>query len=348
MTDRPESILRSAIRSFIVTLCIGFGIVVLFIPIFLIIGGVSSLKEEMPKREFKEKILPDAEGKRSFLAAKKPRILQVNIHGIIGTEKLNASKIREMLVESREGDLKNNQVKAIFLSINTPGGTVVDANGIYHALKSYKEQYKVPIYAFVDGLCASGGMYVALAADKIYATEASVVGSVGVILSTFPNFADALDKIGIFTETISAGKGKDAMNPFRKWKKGEANNFEMLTDYFYQQFVDLVVANRPRMSKEKLINDYGAHVFPASIAEEHGYIDVSNSSRKNALTDLVKASGIVGKYQVVALEKENWLENLFHSESSIFSGKVEHSFRLNTSLPPEFENKLLYYYQPPL
>lgn len=62
--------------------------------------------------------------------------------------------------------------------INTPGGTVVDADGIYRALLEYKTKYDVPIYAYIDGLCASGGMYVALAADKIFASDVSLIGSV--------------------------------------------------------------------------------------------------------------------------------------------------------------------------
>ena len=63
-----------------------------------------------------------------------------------------------------------------------PGGAADDSVGIYRALCEYKKKYNVPIYAFVDGLCASGGMYIACAADKIYATPSSVIGSVGVIM----------------------------------------------------------------------------------------------------------------------------------------------------------------------
>ncbi|NGX57726.1 MAG: putative signal peptide peptidase SppA [Chlamydiae bacterium] len=346
MTDRPESILRSSIRALVISLCKGIGFLLALIPIIAILGGISALKDDFPKKEFNEKILPDAEGKRTFLTTKKPKILQIDIKGIIGTEKLNYSKLRDMLVQSREGDLEDNLVKGILLYINTPGGTVIDSDGIYHALKAYKEQYNVPIYAYVDGLCASGGMYIASAADKVYSSNVSLIGSVGVLLSTFPNFTETLEKIGVKTITISAGKGKDSMNPFRKWKEGEADNFELLTDYYYKQFVDLVVSNRPQVSKEKLIEVYGAKIFPAKMAKEYGFVDVIGANRKDTLTELVEASGIEGDYQVVSLEKENWLENIFNMKSPLFTGKVVHSFHLNGSLPPELENKFLYLYRP--
>jgi len=342
MTHHHESILRSSIRAFFTSLFKGVGFLLAFIPIIFIIAGIGAIKDDFPKKDFQERVLPDAEGKRSFMSTTKPKILQIDVQGIIGTERINFEKVRDMLIQSREGDLKDGLVKGILLSINTPGGTVIDSDGIYSALKAYKAQYDIPVYAYVDGLCASGGMYVASAADKVYASDVSLIGSVGVILSTFPNVSDTLEKIGVTTVTVSAGKGKDAMNPFRPWKDNEAENFEMLTNYYYQQFVDLVVENRPGVSKEKLVNEYGAKVFPAAIAQEIGMIDVKGATRKQALTALVEECGIEESYQVVTLEKENWLDALFNAKSPLFTGKIEHSFQLNGTIPPELNHKFLY------
>ena len=102
---------------------------------------------------------------------------------------------------------------------------MVDADGIYRAIKHYKEQYQVPVIAYVDGLCASGGMYIACAADKIYATDVSLVGSVGVLFPSFMNFSKLLDTVGVQSLTISSCKGKDDMNPLRPWKEGGKDVF---------------------------------------------------------------------------------------------------------------------------
>ncbi len=348
MSDKHESILRSSIRAFLSAFCKGIGFVVVLIPIILIIGGVASFKDNMPERTFDEAVLPDANGKREFLATGKPKILQIDIQGLIGSDKLNTRVIEEMLLESREGGFENGPVKGIFLSINTPGGTVFDSDGIYRALKSYKEKYQVPIYAYVDGICASGGMYIASAADKVYSSDVSLVGSVGVLLSTFMNFNDALDKIGVKTMTISAGKGKDALNPLRPWNENESENLKLLVDNYYNQFVDLVAKNRPNISKDKLVNEYGARVFPAHIAKEYGYIDQTGARREAVLAALTEEAGIAENYQVIRLEKENWFENLFHVQSPLFTGKIEHKINLGFELPPEFSNKFLYLYQPGL
>jgi protease IV len=348
MNDKPESIFRSSIRAFSSAFFKGVGYLVIMIPVMMLIGGIAALKDKTPQSSFEETVLPDAGGKRPNLSAEKPKILQIDIHGLIGSDKLNTQTIEEMLLESREDKFAKGPVEAVFLHINTPGGTVFDSDGIYRALKSYKEKYNVPIYAYVDGLCASGGMYIASAADKVYTSDVSLVGSVGVLLSTFINFNDALEKIGIQTMTISAGKGKDALNPLRHWNENESENLKLLVDNFYSQFVNLVAENRPNISKEKLINDYGAKVFPAEMAKEYGYIDETGSSRETVLTALKEQAGIADDYQVVRLSKDNWFENLFRVESPLFTGKIQHQINLGFELPPEFNNKFLYLYQPGL
>src|SRR5690606_22323692 len=115
--------------------------------------------------------------------------LQINVHGVIGDAKsgIDTKMAQNILLDSRTGDFKNERGKGILLHMNTPGGTVVDSDNIYRMLKTYKERYKVPVFAFVDGLCASGGMYISCAADKVYAGPASIIGSVGVIIGPFFN-----------------------------------------------------------------------------------------------------------------------------------------------------------------
>jgi protease-4 len=255
--------------------------------------------------------------------------------------------VRQMLVESREDILKNDRVKALMLNIESPGGAAVDADSIYHAVKAYKERYKVPVYAYVDGLCASGGMYVACAADKIYASEISLIGSVGVIIQPFVNVAALMDKIGVISMTLYAGKGKDDMNPLRAWKAGEQDNLQNIVEDYYTQFVNIVAENRPQLDKTKLIKEYGANIYPAAKATEYGYIDGHGLSYSEALKKLVEAAGIKDdNYQVFQMESKNWVTQLLKSSSPVLTGTIKHQIQLTPELDPALMNKFLYLYQP--
>jgi protease IV len=343
-----DSIFYSSIRSLFVAFCAVIGVCLGFLAIALLLGVISGdTASSKLTAENTEEILPNAKGVRKVASATDPVILQINIDGIIGTEALNTRTIRQKLVESREGDYKDDRVKGIILNIDSPGGTVTDADGIFKALLEYKKMYKVPVYAYVDGLCASGGMYIALAADKIYSSDVSLIGSVGVIAPTFMNLTKLLEKVGVDTLTISAGIGKDAMNPLRPWKPGEEKNYKDIIEYYYTDFVKLVTDHRPLISKDKLVNEYGAHVFPAATALDYGYIDVSGALLKDALTDLLKQVGIENDdYQFIKLESTTWWKGLFTAQASLLTGKVKHELSLSPAVDLMMQNKYLYLYYP--
>jgi protease-4 len=277
-----------------------------------------------------------------------PVILQLNIHGIIGTDQLNQSTVAQQLVESREGLLKNDRVKAILLHINTPGGTVSDADGIYRLLKNYRTNYQVPIYAYVDGLCASGGMYIASAADKIYATESSLIGSVGVLSPSLFNFHGLIEKLGVQSMTLSAGKGKDALDPWRPWRDGEQDQLQGIIHSYYQQFVDIVATGRPTIDREKLIGEYGAGIFTAAKAAEQGFVDNAAASRSQVLNELAADIDIVDdQYQVVQLESKNWLKELFTARLNAFQPQtIVHQVDMGDGLPTKLRGQFLYLYHP--
>lgn len=344
-----ESIFLSSIRAFFVVLfgILGFTIGLLLLATFLGLFSVSSENDPEINYKYAAAIQPNADGIRKSLSSNAPVILKLNINGVIGVDSLNQNSIRQILIESRERAFKDDRVKAILLNIDSPGGTVGDADGIYRAIKSYKEHYKTPVYAFVDGMCASGGMYIASAADKIYASDVSIIGSVGVITPPFLNFSQLIDKLGIQSLTLYEGKGKDNMNPLRPWHKGDEDNLKNLINYYYNSFVDIVTTGRPEMNKEKLINEYGANVFPASLAKEYGYIDVSGSNYSDTLKALVKQIGIEDDfYQVVELQSTNWLSELFRSEMNLFKGQIVHQVVFTPEMDPKLQNQFLYLYRP--
>lgn len=344
----PESILKASIRAFFIALFGIAGLIIGIMFVVLLLGGLSTVSDTPElKYTYSPEILPNAEGIRKSEAHTAPVILKLNIHGIIGLDSLTRKAVAQQLIESRERSLDNDRVKAILLSIDSPGGTVIDSDGIYREIKAYKEQYQVPVYAYIDGFCASGGYYIASAADKIFASDASLIGSVGVLLPSIMNFSQLMEKIGVQSVTLYDGKGKDNLNPFRPWRKGEDENIQSSINYYYEMFVNVVTASRPALDKTKLIDDYGANVYPAEIAKQHGYIDEANSTYNQTLQLLAEKIGITDNYyQVLELEHKNWFSELFDSKFQLLSGKVTHHLSLTPEMSPELSNQYLFLYRP--
>ncbi len=340
-----ESIFRSAMKTFLriffgtIALCLAF---VLFSLMYSSLSSASLIEQNTTMT-----ILPDANGKREVVSVSSPAILQIPITGIIGEpKKLDAETIGNILLDSRSGLLSADRVKGILLYLNTPVGTVVDSDAIYRMLEEYKTRYHVPIVAYVEGLCASGGMYIASSADEIFSGPSGIIGSVGVIFGPMFNIYDFMQKVGLQAQTLTRGLDKDEFNPTRPWKPDEGSALNEVIAFTYQRFVDVVTKARPNLSKEKLINEYGARVFNCMQAQKLGYIDHAMSSRDEALLALLTKANIdpAKPYQVVHLSPKNpILAELMSSKSPLFSGKIEHSF-ISTEM--QLRQQPCYLYQP--
>ncbi|MBM3198980.1 MAG: S49 family peptidase [Chlamydiae bacterium] len=340
-----ESLFLSTFRSLCRALGIVFGIFLAFFIITIILSSLSQ-KEQLPEKG-ELTVAPDAEGQRKLLSSHVPVILRLDVRGVIGLENLTAEKFQNLLYDTLEPPLQG-RVKAIFLYVDTPGGSAMDSASIYQALFNYKKKHEIPIYAFVEGLCASGGMYICSAADRILATDASVIGSVGVILGPNFNVSTLMDKIGVQSLTITQGKDKDALNPFRPWKPGEDGSLVSITQELYEQFVSVVSLGRPLLNKEKLINEYGAHVFLATRAKDLGYIDEAGATYESALQGLVESLQLQDQeYQVFSLSpSENFFSQLAQNKSNLLSGKIEHTVHFHALPQLELKDPFLYLYQP--
>ncbi len=342
-----ESIFVSAVRTFcksfaaIIGLCIGVILVVAALVMF------SSPDIYPPNSSLV--LSPDANGDRELLGHTAPVILKMDITGVIGLKDLTTSKFQNSLLDSRQGMLSSNRVKAILLYMNTPGGTVDDADGIYRSLLEYKKKYQVPVYAYVDGMCASGGMYIASAADKVFASPSSVIGSVGVILGPAFNFSGLMDRYGVQAKVLTEGKDKDMLSPYRPWVPGEDDSLRAITSSLYQSFVSIVTAARPRLNKQMLVEDYGAQVFVSKKAEELGYIDVADSDYATAVAELGKEAKFSAdeRYQVMTIAPSHpFLSDLADSKFSLLKGALTHHFQINSSMSSELTGRFLYLYQP--
>jgi protease IV len=302
-----------------------------------------------PQEKTTLNVLPDLNRQLELRSYNSPVILQINIQGVIGEPLLDTKTIDSILLDSHRGLLANNRVKAILLHLNTPGGTVFDSDNIYRMLKSYKEKYNVPIYGYVEGLCASGGVYISSACDKIFASPCSIIGSVGVILGPFFNIVEGLDKIGIKAKVLTDGLNKDMMSPFRPWEADEENSLRTIMDFQYNRFVDIVVQTHPRITRDKLVNEYGAKVFDVMRAQEYGYIDVANANYEDALRELMFAANINPEhpYQVVELAPTLGIMSLLgNAESPLQSGKIEHEITVSGNPAHKIRDQFAYLYLP--
>jgi protease-4 len=151
-----------------------------------------------------------------------------------------------MLVRLRE-ELKkageDSRFKALVLRINSPGGTVTASDIIYREISAFKQTSRVPVVASMMDVAASGGYYVALAADTIVAHPTTVTGSIGVIMLSV-NAEGLMQKIGVATNAIKSGERKDMGSPFRALTPEERGIFQSVIDGLHRQFVDKVVERR--------------------------------------------------------------------------------------------------------
>jgi len=176
----------------------------------------------------------------------------VEVKGVIADEEEASA---ENIIKGLRDAYKNDSTKGVVLRINTPGGSPVQAGYINDEIRRLKKKHpKIPVYAVVTDICASGGYYIAAAADKIYVDKASIVGSIGVLMNGF-GFVDGMQKLGIERRLMTAGEHKGLMDPFSPLQEFDRNHISGLLEKIHQQFIDVVKKGRG----DRLKDD--AHLF---------------------------------------------------------------------------------------
>ena len=211
----------------------------------------------------------------------------------------------------------NDSVKAVVLRVESPGGGVVPSQEIYSRLKKVKEN-KI-VVASLGAVAASGGYYIACAADKIVANPGTVTGSIGVILQ-FPLFEELFRKIGIGSTTVKSGKYKDMGSPFRELTPGERAYLQGVTNDIYEQFVDTVLVSR-NIPPSRTAEIAEGKIFTGRQALELGLVDALGSEQ-DAIDLAAKLSGVEGKPAVVyGEEKKGGLLRYLLEESAQFMAR---------------------------
>ncbi|MCL2308679.1 MAG: signal peptide peptidase SppA [Proteobacteria bacterium] len=171
----------------------------------------------------------------------------VQLNGAIA---LDTDASAEHIMSALKSAFTAKHVRGVVLEINSPGGSPVQAGQIYDEIKRLREEYpKIPLYVVVGEMAASGGYYVAAAADEIYVDKASLVGSIGVIMMNF-GFTEAMQKLGIEQRTMTAGKNKAFMDPFSPVNETQKEHVQKLLDSIHQQFIAAVRNGRGERLRE--------------------------------------------------------------------------------------------------
>src|SRR3569832_760885 len=168
----------------------------------------------------------------------------IDIQGVIADD---AQASADNIVTSLRSAFDSKTTRGIVLRINSPGGSPVQAGYINDEIHRLRGAHPdIPVYAVVTDICASGGYYIAVAADKIYADKASIVGSIGVRmggLATF-GFTEAMKKHGIARRLLAAGEDKAMLDPFSPLKEDEVTHTRQLLETIHQQFINVVKQGR--------------------------------------------------------------------------------------------------------
>ena len=171
----------------------------------------------------------------------------VELNGVIAADsQANADSINQGLQDAFE----NKGTRGVILRINSPGGSPVQAGTINSEIRRLREKYpQVPLYAVVEDICASGGYYVAVAADRIYVDKASIVGSIGVLMDGF-GFTGTMEKLGVERRLLTAGENKGFLDPFSPMDASQRDYAKKMLAEIHHQFVDVVRKGRGKRLKE--------------------------------------------------------------------------------------------------
>ncbi len=211
----------------------------------------------------------------------------------------SAEKVNDAL----DAAFKDKNTQGVILRINSPGGSPVQAQNIYDEMRRLRKKYPdIPLYVVVEDICASGGYFIAAAADRIYVSKASLVGSIGVLMNGF-GFTGLMDKLGVERRLITAGENKGMLDPFSPLREKDKEYAEKLTQDIHKQFIDAVRQGRGKRLKEspELFSGLiwtGDQSVQLGLADDFGTLD-------SVARDVVKAEDIVDY-----TEKANFAEKV--------------------------------------
>ncbi len=207
-------------------------------------------------------------------AGDEPHTALVDVRGVI-SDSSEASADR--IVSGLRAAFEDEQTKGVILRINSPGGSPVQSAYINDEVTRLRGEFPdIPLYAVIVDIGASGAYYIAASADKIYANESSIVGSIGVVMNGF-GFVGAMEKIGVERRLLTAGEQKGFLDPFSPTKPAEVEHVRKMLGQIHQQFIEVVKKGRgDRLSSDETI--FSGLMWTGKRSIELGLVDALGSS----------------------------------------------------------------------
>ncbi len=246
------------------------------------------------------------------------KVLVISIDGIIsdapggGLLHSAPSMVESVVAQLRMAE-KDDRIKALLLKVDSPGGSTTASDILYQEILNFKQKNNVKIVAVFMDVATSGGYYVALSADRIFAHPTTVTGSVGVLLVR-PKIHGLMDKIGVGVDVVKSGLNKDMGSPFRQPSQEEEAMFQKLIDELGTRFVTLAATHR-KLDEQAKAEVASARVFLANdalrlgLVDEIGYLADATASAK-------KLAGLDDDAKVVAYRRKEFPNDTLYNNAA--------------------------------
>ena len=242
---------------------------------------------------------------------KKKIIAHIKLNGVIG----NAGKFKQGIdfagqeeIIEKAFSLKKGKVVAI--TINSPGGSPVQSHLIYKFIRAQAKKNKKKVIVFAEDVAASGGYLIACAGDEIYANSSSIIGSIGVIYSSF-GFTELIKKIGVERRVHTAGKNKSSLDPFQEEKTEDIERLKNIQLDLHKDFIKVVEESRGDKLKKDGIELFSGEFWAGSKAKELGLIDGLGNANE-ILREKFGDDVVIKKFE----KSKGWLSKKLSSSSN--------------------------------
>ncbi len=248
----------------------------------------------------------------------KGKILLIDISGIISLENESGlmpfaeepstvARVKEELIKAA----RDKHLKGVILRINSPGGTVTASDILYQEIVRFKKEKGVPVVACLMDIAASGGYYVALAADRILAHPTTVTGSIGVIILKL-NAQGLMEKIGVQDESLKAGDKKDLWSPLRPAREDEKEILQQIADSMHAHFIDVVASSRQRLTRDQIVPLADGRIYTAEQAASSDLIDAVGYLED--AVDAVESLAGISEARIVFYHRPSGYKNNIYSQ----------------------------------
>ncbi len=230
-------------------------------------------------------------GKLNFDSTEAVNTKHTALVDVIGVLDSGAEANADALINALQAAFKDSNTSGVVMRINSPGGSPVQAGMVVDEIRRLKAKYpKIPLHVVVEEICASGGYYIAAAADQIYVDKASLIGSIGVLMDGF-GFVGTMEKLGVERRLITAGANKGFLDSFSPMNEAQRKVAQNMVAEIHQQFIDVVRKGRGTRLKESP-DTFSGLVWSGAKSIEMGLAD-GLGTVESVAREVIKAEEVV-------------------------------------------------------